>query len=181
MKKKIILFLLSCSFINTYAQEKMLTKEGFISFFSHTPVEDIKAENKQVLSIVDTETGKIAVSLLMKSFRFKKSLMQEHFNENYIESDSYPKATFKGAIRDWNSLDANTKEVVIDGVVRIRKIDKAVQVKASIQKQADGLLLQGQFRLKVADFDIKIPAIVINNIAKTVRVNFILQHKPYKP
>ena len=91
--KKLILFIAVVLITNNgFSQGKYLTKEGFITFFSHTLVEDIKADNQQVLSIIDSDTGDIAIQLLMKSFMFKKALMQEHFNENYIESDKYPKA-----------------------------------------------------------------------------------------
>src|SRR5690606_1745103 len=101
MRVVIILFFLS--FISpslVQAQNNYFTKQGYISFYSHTSVEDIKAENNQVLSIIDFETGDIAITLLMKSFQFEKALMQEHFNENYIESDKYPKANFSGRIQN---------------------------------------------------------------------------------
>src|SRR5690554_8148922 len=92
--------------INTsvFAQNKYFTKQGYISFYSHTPVEDIKAENNQVLSIIDFSTTEIAVTLLMKSFAFEKALMQEHFNENYVESDKYPKANFSGKIQNLEDI-----------------------------------------------------------------------------
>ena len=85
------------------SQERYLTKNGAINFFSKTVLEDITADNNQVLSIVDATNGKMAISILMKSFLFKKALMQEHFNENYVESDKYPKATFTGTILNFDA------------------------------------------------------------------------------
>ena len=86
------------------SQEQYLTKNGAITFFSSTIIEDIKAENNQVLSIIDASKSKMAISILIKSFLFKKALMQEHFNENYLESDKFPKATFKGDILNFNNV-----------------------------------------------------------------------------
>lgn len=94
---------------NANSQDKYLTKNGTIIFFSKTPIEDITAENNQVLSIIDENNGNMAISILMKSFLFKKALMQEHFNENYVESDKFPKATFKGEILNFKAIN-NTSE-----------------------------------------------------------------------
>ena len=87
-----------------FSQIRFMRKEGFVSFISHTLVEDIKADNTQVLSIVDTETGEIAIQLLMRSFQFQKALMQQHFNDSYVESHKFPKAKFSGFIVDLDSL-----------------------------------------------------------------------------
>ena len=90
MKDLYILSIVLLLVHNTHAQDKFLTKEGFVSFFSHSIVEDIKADNNQVVSVIDTITGKIAIQLLMRSFMFEKALMREHFNENYVESYKFP-------------------------------------------------------------------------------------------
>ena len=105
MKKRVLVLLVLLVTIQVFSQEKFLTKDGYISFFSHSLVEDIKADNNQVLSVIDSETGEIAVQLLMRSFLFKKALMQQHFNESYVESHKYPKAIFKGFILNFNELD----------------------------------------------------------------------------
>ncbi len=172
----IILCLLFSSM--SYAQEKYLTKNGHTSFFSSSPIEDIEADNNQVLSIIDTKTGKIAISILMKSFMFEKALMQEHFNENYVESDKYPKATFKGEILDFATLE-NTSEVIIKGNLTIHGVTKSLETKAKIKKTEDHIFLEGSFPVKVADFNIEIPSVVVNNIAKTIKVSFNFDHKPY--
>ncbi|WP_239985795.1 MULTISPECIES: YceI family protein [Arenibacter] len=162
------------------AQGKFLTKDGYVSFFSHSVVEDIKADNNQVLSIVDSDTGEIAIQLLMRSFMFKKALMQEHFNENYVESYKYPKATFTGKIMKFNELDELKGETEIVGTLNVHGRDKEISTKVNVEIIKDEIILKGDFSVEVADFDIKIPAIVENNIAKTIKVNFELRHKPYK-
>lgn len=162
------------------AQDKFLTKEGFVTFFSHSIVEDIKADNNQVLSIIDTVTGKIAIQLLMRSFMFEKALMQEHFNENYVESYKYPKATFSGEIMNIDQLANGNTETEMVGTLTVHGEKKEISTKVDVVMNGTTILLKGDFKVDVADFDIKIPSIVANNIAKTIKVNFELLHKPYK-
>ncbi|SEK50540.1 YceI-like domain-containing protein [Aquimarina amphilecti] len=175
----ILLFTLLFSAIS-FGQGKFLTKQGYTSFFSATPIEDIKAENNQVLSIIDTSTGTIAISILIKSFMFEKSLMQEHFNENYLESDKYPKAIFKGQILDFDSVNENENPVTIVGDITIHGVTKKIETKGIISKKEDNIILNGDFIVKVADFEIEIPSVVSNNIAESIKVTYELDHKPYK-
>ena len=177
---KYILSVLVCFLLinNLKAQDRYLTKQGTISFFSHSPVEDIEAVNNQVLSIVDIETGDVAISVLMKSFMFEKSLMQEHFNENYVESDKFPKAKFKGKIVDFENLE-NKSKVSIEGGLTIHGITKEVKVDTNIAIDNDNLVLNGVFTVIVADYQIKIPSVVKNNIAKIIEIAFSLNHKKY--
>lgn len=161
------------------AQDKYMAKDGFISFFSHTLVEDIKADNNQVLSIIDTETGEIAIQLLMRSFQFKKALMQEHFNESYVESHKFPKAKFNGIILNFAELE-NIDETQINGTLNVHGKDKEISIITKVEKDASIIKISGDFTVEVADFDIKIPSIVRNNIAKTIKVTFNIEHKPYK-
>ncbi|WP_298540168.1 YceI family protein [uncultured Aquimarina sp.] len=174
----ILLFGLLCSTLS-FGQGKFLTKQGYTSFFSTSPIEDIKADNNQVLSIIDSSTGNVAISILMKSFMFEKSLMQEHFNENYVESDTYPKAIFKGQILNFNKLDESEQIVTITGDITIHGVTKQIETKGKITKTKENILLTGDFPVTVADFKIEIPSIVANNIAKVVKVSFELDHKPY--
>ncbi len=176
----IILSLLLFSTVVSHAQEKFLTKQGSVSFFSSAPVEDIKADNNQVLSIINTSNGTIAIAILMKSFMFEKSLMQEHFNENYVESDKYPKATFKGEVLNFDTLNQIEQEVTITGNITIHGVTKTLKTLAKISKTTDVISIQGSFTVKVADFNIEIPSLVVNNIAETIEVRFALDHKPYK-
>ena len=156
MKKLILFIALILITNNGYTQGKYLTKEGFITFFSHTLVEDIKADNYQVLSIIDTDTGDIAIQLLMKSFMFKKALMQEHFNENYIESHKHPKAKFKGHIINYNKLTEGINEVEIEGTLTVHGVNKEIKTDAIIEISEDKIILSGEFNVAVEDFKIKI-------------------------
>ena len=180
MKKIHFIFFALLCYHGMHAQDKFLTKEGYVSFFSHSLVEDIKADNNQVLSVIDTVTGKIAIQMLMRSFMFKKALMQEHFNENYVESYKYPKATFSGEISNFSGLNVENDETEIIGILTLHGEEKEIRTKVNVKIHEDGILLKGDFNVDVADFKIKIPSIVANNIAKTIKVTFELDHKPYK-
>lgn len=160
----------------TIAQDRYITKQGTISFYSHSVAEDIEAVNNQVLSIVDVETGDLAISILMKSFLFEKSLMQEHFNENYVESDKFPKASFTGKILDVKN-PSTTGKVWIEGNLTIHGITRKIQVETYMEIDNNNISLKGSFSVLVEDYKIKIPSIVKNNIAKAIEVSFSLNNK----
>lgn len=179
--KSLNILLIAFLFFNfSHGQEKFITKQGYASFFSQSPLEDIKADNNQVLSIIDVSTGDIGIAILMKSFMFEKSLMQEHFNENYVESDKYPKATFKGQILNFKEIDPEESMVTVEGDLTIHGVSKPIQTQAKMVRTEKNTKLNGSFSVDVKDFDIKIPAVVANNIAKTIEVTFELDHQPYK-
>lgn len=181
MRYKYLIFLFVLLPIVSISQERYITRQGFISFYSHTPVEDIEAVNNQVLSIVDLSNGAVAVSLLMKSFQFEKALMQEHFNENYIESDKYPKANFQGKIENLQDILAGDNGVaLVSGELTIHGITKPITMEGKLDISDKSVNFEGKFKLIVADFDIKIPSIVARNIAREVEVTCILEHVPYK-
>tara|TARA_B110000091_G_C13790499_1_gene465408 strand:+ start:822 stop:1415 length:594 start_codon:yes stop_codon:yes gene_type:complete len=162
------------------SQERYLTKSGTINFFSKTALEDITADNDQVLSIVDATRGKMAISILMKSFLFKKALMQEHFNENYVESDKYPKATFKGDILNFDAVSETASLLKVKGILTIHGVSKEIMIEANFTKINDAILVVGGFMINLADFDVEIPAVVAKNIAKNIKVTFNFNHTPYK-
>lgn len=111
---------------------------------------------------------------------FKKALMQEHFNQSYVESYKYPKATFKGFILNIKELDNQNGALEIKGILSIHGKEKEISTMANVQILKDQINLSGHFMVEVTDFDIKIPIVVKNNIAKTIKVTFDLQHKSYK-
>ncbi|WP_378174873.1 YceI family protein [Aquimarina sp. SS2-1] len=176
LRNTLFLLLISSAMM---AQEKFITKSGYTSFYSKAPLEDIQADNNQVLSIMDTSTGAIAISILMKSFLFEKSLMQEHFNENYVESDKYPKATFKGNVLGFENVGTEKSKVSVIGNITIHGVTKPLTMEATMQQKDSAILLEGSFPLTIADFNIEIPDLVINNIAKEVKVSFEYNHQPY--
>ena len=162
------------------SQERYLTKNGTINFYSKTPLEDITADNDQVLSIVDASSGKMAISILMKSFMFKKALMQEHFNENYVESDKYPKATFKGSILNFNAITEIPTKAQVKGIITIHGVSKEIMIDANFTKTTNAILVDGKFMINLADFEVEIPAVVAKNISKKIKVTFNFNHTPYK-
>ncbi|AXT61085.1 YceI family protein [Aquimarina sp. AD10] len=179
---KIILLLF---FLTNFAgidvkQDQIIARQGQISFFSYTSVENIEARNNQVLSIIDLSKNEIAISMLMQAFVFKKSLMHEHFNESYIESDIHPKATFKGSIIDFDPLLEGEQTKMIKGFLEIHGISKEVEIKTTIQNTNGTYALAGEFEVAVKDFDIKIPPVLTSNIAKTISITFRFEYQPYE-
>ena len=161
------------------AKNEFIARQGQVSFFSYTSVENIEAKNNQVLSILDIDTRKIAISMLMRAFVFKKDLMYEHFNESYIESDIHPKANFEGSILNFNPTEKKQTRI-IKGKLTIHGISKEVSIKTAIEKVNDSYILEGNFNVLVNDFDIRIPPILASNIAKSISVKFRFQYQSYE-
>lgn len=176
MKPKIIfsILLLIASFANLFAQ-KYTTKTGTLKFEASVPsFEEVAGENKTVSAVLEADKGNIAVLALVKGFRFKIALMEEHFNENYAESDKFPKATFTGKINgfDVNKLSSTASEYTISGDLTFHGKTQKVSSKAKISKSGDKISITGNFELKPEDYDIKIPGTVRNKVAKTVTVSY---------
>ena len=178
MKFYATLLILMAAILSVSGQ-KYITQTGSIKFFSEAPLENIESTNNQVSSVMDMETGNIAFSLLMKAFNFEKALMQEHFNEKYIESDKFPKSSFKGQIKDFNAdqlLDVE-QDVTVDGSLTIHGVTKEVSIPGKLKLDGDKLLGTSTFYIEVADYEIKIPATVRDNIAKSVEVTVNLEYE----
>ena len=185
MKKTIIaiLALLTVGLTTVNAQGKYFTRNGYIKFYSHAPMEDIEAHNRQVTSFLDTDNGELVFSVLMKSFQFEKALMQEHFNENYVESDKYPKATFKGKILNPESVDFKKDGVYtvkVEGDMTIHGVTNKVTTDGTITVKGGKVMANAKFPIAVADYKIEIPAVVRDNIAKEVEVTVDMTYEPYK-
>ena len=181
MKNSIIFLALTALSLFSLQAQRQLTRTGTITFFSHTPIEDIEATNTQVTSIISPETGEMAFAALMKSFQFEKALMQEHFNEKYVHSDKFPKATFSGKITnlaDVNFAEDGTYPVTVAGDLTIHGITKAIETEGTIEVKAGKIQAQAKFPIVVADFDIKIPSLVEDNIAKEVEASILMQYEP---
>jgi polyisoprenoid-binding protein YceI len=180
MKRLIILSLLTMLVLSASGQ-KYMTKTGFISFFSHTPMEDIKGDNNQVASVIDISTGEMVFQVLIKSFHFEKTLLEEHFNENYMESDKFPKASFKGKITNLSVIDLKKNgsyEVQVEGDLTIRDVVKKISVKGILEVVTGGINANAKFVIAPEDFNIEIPSVVRENIAKTVEVTVAMKYSP---
>ena len=170
MKIQIIYFLMLVPLV---AKEIYFTRSGKVSFFSSTPIEDIKADNDQVTCVMDLETGEVSFQIPILGFNFKNGLMQEHFNENYMESDIYPNASFKGKVNDWGIIDLTEtyQTVRLDGTMTIHGVSKKISEKGKISLINDNVYGSSKFQIMVADYDIEIPKLLRENIAKVIDVD----------
>ncbi len=172
MKKAVFTALLVSVFSGAFAQ-KYMTRTGKISFFSSTPIERIEAFNDEVASIFDGKSGDIIFQVPIKSFKFEKQIMQEHFNEDYMESDKFPKSDFKGKIANVNEINLskdgvyNTNAV---GKLTMHGVTHDVTIPGTITVKGTEVTMSSKFKVKTKDYDIKIPALVDGKIAKEIEV-----------
>ena len=183
MKK--ILFALSLFLLASVsqAQNRFYTKNAKINFYSETSLEDIEAKNKSAVTVLDTKNGSLQFSLLIKGFEFKNDEMQEHFNEDYMESDKFPKAEFKGQVVNnaaVNYTKAGTYNVQVKGLLTIHGVTKEIQTNGTIKVDNDGLKSNSSFNIAIADYGIKIPRLVRDKIAKTVKITVDAKLEPLK-
>jgi polyisoprenoid-binding protein YceI len=154
-------------------------ENGKARFFSEALIEDIEATTTNAIAAMNDSTGDVAVRIPIKSFVFDKSLMREHFNENYMESEKYPDATFKGKIEEKVSLTAGESKVVnVKGNLLIHGVSQPRNIQVNLKTNTDNTVTAtGKFNVTVADHKIKIPSIVFQNIAEVVEVTceFILK------
>lgn len=172
---KQIIFSLAMLLVITNAAnaQKYYTKNGNISFFSKTSMENIKADNSQVMSVLNTQTGDLQFSLLTKGFHFEKALMEEHFNENYMESEKFPKASFKGNITDLGKVAFDKDGVYnvnVSGDLTLHGVTKKVTAPGTITIAGGKISANSKFLVKPADHNITIPKLVKDNIAESIEV-----------
>lgn len=174
MKKGILILLVTIGIGGTtLAQNTLIDRDGTASFFSEAPLEDIEAINKEVLGAIDLEKGTIAVSMLIRGFHFDKSLMEEHFNENYLESEKYPKATFKGVISNFTELDFKTVGNFVaeaKGEIEIHGVKKPLNTIVKFDVSPTKLSAITSFDIAIKEFNIDVPRLVVKNIAEVVEV-----------
>jgi hypothetical protein len=182
MKSMFVTVLALTAFISQ-AQEKYFTKTGKISFYSKAPMEDIEAKNKTVAAILDTKSGALQFSVLMKAFEFEKALMQEHFNENYVESDKYPRAEFKGNILN-NAAINYAKDgmypVSIKGKLNIHGVTKDVEQSGHIRISGGNIDAASDFTILLSEYNVTIPAIVKEKISNNIRITVDTKLEPLK-
>ncbi len=178
---KIILLALAFLPLVLMAQERYGTRTGYISFYSSTPVEDIEAHNRKVTSVWDASTGAMEFAVLIKAFEFEKALMQEHFNENYMESNTHPKSTFKGTM-DGLTADQlakpGTYDVKVTGDLTIHGVTRPISAPGKVTVNEDGSVKAvSEFIVRPEDHDIKIPGVVRKNIAEEITVKVDMDYK----
>ena len=151
------------------AQNFKSTK-SYIRFFSEAPLEDIEAVNEDAVSAFNASTGEIAFSIPIVGFQFAKSLMQEHFNENYLESDKYPTATFTGTVTGYDLKNSGFQKAKATGKMRIHGVEKKIMIEGEMKIDDNQLTIKSVFPITIADYDIDIPKVVFYNIAEVVEV-----------
>lgn len=173
--KQVLVSLFLCTLsVGSFAQSLFMTRSGKISFFSKTPIENIEATNNEVTSLLDIEKGDLVFAVLVKSFHFDKALMEEHFNENYLESTKYPKATFNGKILDLSKVNfsiSGTYEIEVGGDLTIHGIKQYQTASGTLIVSPGKLVASSRFVIKLSDYKIEIPALVAEKISPTVEIN----------
>jgi polyisoprenoid-binding protein YceI len=177
--KKIIIIIIAGFLPLLISAQKYTTKTGNISFYSYAPLENITAVNDQVNAALDISTGEFVVKALIKSFEFPKSLMQEHFNEDYLESDTYPNASFVGKVANIANFDFTKNgpvAVMVSGDLTIHGITKKIDANGTFEIKDGAISGYSKFTITLSDYNITIPSTVVNNISKTIdiTVNLIL-------
>lgn len=174
---KALLYIILLLSLNTFSQNtKYITKTGIVNFEASVPsFEEVKAKNSAVTAIINSENGEFAALALVKAFRFKNALMEEHFNENYAESDKFSKATFKGKVEkfSFDQLSNSKSMYTISGQLTFHGVTKDLaKCLVSISKTEKGIFMEGDFKVLASDFNIKIPSIVRSKIAEDILVSY---------
>ena len=162
---------------SSYSQRYMST-ESSIRFFSSAPLEDIEATNTKGRGVLDSGNGNYAFSVPINAFVFEKALMQEHFNEKYMESDKYPNATFTGSITDYKKETSG--KVLAKGVMTIHGVQNQVELPGTLTVESNGIKIRSVFTIRLEDYKIKVPSLLFQNIAEEVEVTVSFQLKPHE-
>jgi len=186
MKK--IFFLLALIFVThvSFGQTRVFTKNGKVSFDATSPSspEQILAKNEKATSVIDLGTGAIQFAVLMKAFLFEKALMQEHFNENYIESDKFPKADFKGQITNMNEVSLEKDGVYpvnVKGKLTLHGVTKDVETTGTLTVKDKSIVSgKSEFVVQLSDFGIEVPSLVKDKLNKEARISVDLSYEPLK-
>ncbi len=174
MKKMYLILMASLCLYHTKAQDVFTTRHGQISFFSKTPMENIDAVNNEIASALNIQTGELGFAVLIKSFHFERALMEEHFNENYMDSDKIPKAGFKGKITNLAAVNFSkdgSYEVTAEGDLTIHGVTQKVKMPGTVVIKGGLPQVMAKFKVIPKDYGIKIPALVADKIAESVNVS----------
>lgn len=168
MIRKILPLLFFIS-IDCYSQQ-YIANDGEITFFSYAPIEDIKAVNKKVSAAFDISNNDIVFQLYISDFNFRKKLMQTHFNENYLESDVFPKANFIGKV-----FALEEDSAIVRGLLTIHGISKEIEANGMFIQNNNTIKISSEFKIKLEDYNVSIPTIVMYKIAEEILVNVVIK------
>jgi hypothetical protein len=158
--------------------QRFIEREGYVRFYSEAPLENIEAVNNSGLSVFNMETGDIAFTIPIKKFEFEKSLMKEHFNENYLESEKFPNGTFTGKITGFE-INGDEQNLKAEGTMTIHGVSKEISVSGTGLLSNNSIILKSVFQVKLKDYNIKIPKVVLYNVAEEVEVTIEFKYTPY--
>jgi len=165
--------LLVCSSASTLEAQQFISRAGHVRFFSSTSLEDIEAETVQMSAILDAgKNGGFAFQIPILTFHFDKALMEEHFNESYLESEKHPRATFEGAILNWEELKptGDWQDVVASGNLNVHGVSQTRTIQGQMQFNAGSWEIRAQFDVLTGDHEIRIPKMVRSQIAESITV-----------
>jgi polyisoprenoid-binding protein YceI len=177
--KKIWILALSLLSVTSFAQ-KYVVEKSTVVFFSDAAVEDITAKNTKSTSIFNVETGEIAFSIPVQDFVFAKSLMKEHFNEKYMDTEKYPKSTFQGKIEGYDAKVSGSQNAKAIGKLTIHGVTKEVEIPGTLEISAGNVVLHTKFIVKLEDYNVKRPQLLWKNIAEQVEVTADFTYKPHE-
>ncbi len=151
----------------------MISKKSYVHIYSYTPIEDIDASLNDGLAILSTDTKEVAYILNIQSLTFKNALMQEHFNENYIESEKFPKATLIGSLSgDVNFSKMGIYNLSVKGKLKMHGVEQVISVPIELNILEDlSVSLKTDFLVKLEDFGIRIPKLMFTRIAEEIKVS----------
>lgn len=180
MKTKIQLLAMAMLFTASLSAQKIFTRTGYVKFYSEAPIENIEAINQQVSSVIEISDGNFAFLVPIKGFVFEKALMQEHFNENYLESGEYPKASFKGKIENLDAINFEKDgeyKAIFSGTMNLHGVDKDISENATIIVKEGKVSLTSIFNLRPEDYGVTIPAGKRDNISEIVEVTVKMNYE----
>src|SRR5882757_6973606 len=174
---RLFLIVLALFFSLSSKAQKFTAEKTYVKFFSDAAIEDITAENTKSSSIFNETTGDVVFSIPIKEFEFAKSLMKEHFNEKYMETEQFPKSTFSGKISGYQSAVAGEQKATAAGKLTIHGVTQDVQLSGTIVNANGTITMKAKFMVKLADYKIKIPQLLWKNIAEEVEVTVEFNYK----
>lgn len=170
--------LLFLTTLDVLVAQRYLSEHGHISFYSEAPVENIRSDNDNVTSIFTSTSGAIAFSVPVKDFQFEKKLMQEHFNDKYMESNRFPRSTFVGSITGFSMNTIGRQNVRAKGKLTIHGIVKDIDVPGAIEIKNDQIRMNAKFKVLVADYGITIPQLLWKNVSEEIEITVDLTFNP---
>lgn len=178
MKLHLLPFLLIVSLVAEGQRYK--STESKIDFFSKAALEDIAATNRKAVSLIDLATGQMAFTVPIQEFQFAKKLMQEHFNEKYMESDKFPQATFSARLSGFDPMRTDAQDVSASGTLTLHGVSREVTLTGTMEKRADRIYIKARFPVTLVDYNISRPQLLWQNIAEVIDVTVSFTYQPHE-